>query len=110
MGRSLLFGSPIIGRGLRQRSGRIVPHGLVRRRVLSRLAGTQPVRARERRTAREPRRRLAPRRSVEPRRAPLLAAAAPALLRLRRAPRPRLTAYNTRESHGARAGVDPEGG
>src|SRR5438552_18363870 len=83
---------------------------LVRRRVLSRLAGTQPVRARERRTAREPRRRLAPRRSVEPRRAPLLAAAAPALLRLRRAPRPRLPTSNTRESHAARAGVDPEGG
>src|SRR6266446_5416321 len=43
-------------------------------------------------------------------RPPLVAAAASPLLRLRRAARPFLTAYNTGDAHGAHAGVDPEGG
>src|SRR5258708_979534 len=56
---------------------------LVRRGLLRALAGDEPARPGRGRASREPRRRLAPRRPVEPRRPPLLAPAAPPLLRLR---------------------------
>ena len=91
-GRSASTRPPRVGATPRQPArphrpvGRLprVVRRLVRRGLLRRVARAQPARAGHGHAAREPRRRLAPRRPVEPGRPPLLAAAAPALLRLRR--------------------------
>src|SRR5262245_40947046 len=75
--------------GAHRSLGRVsrVVQRLVRRELLPGLTGAEPARTPGRNAASEPRRRLAPRRPVEPRRPPLVPAASPTLLRLRRAAR-----------------------